>query len=179
MFYQMVLFILVLLRADMSFSKTGGSEYTKLYSQKSNLELEISTHQKTLEGLILRKNSSSDAGTRTQTVEEILRVHAELQTSISQYNQTLKDLTYRFPEKGNESKRQYAPMKNRTIDQIEKEMGIDASLSAIKEKIDKKYAPFQGPDTPLSGAGEPSGKRTPSSHRKEGIQKEERIRLVK
>jgi hypothetical protein len=178
-FYQMIIFIFVLLRADISFSKTGGNEYTKLYSQKSNLELEISTHQKNLEGLILRKNSASDAGSRNQTVEEILRVHADLQTSISQYNQILKDLTYRFPEKGNESKRQYAPMKNRTIDQIEKEMGIDASLSAIKEKIDKKYAPFQGPDTRLSGAGEAGAKRTPSSHRKEGIQKEERIRLVK
>lgn len=171
---------LLLVRAEMSFSKTGGSEYAKLYSQKSNLELEISTHQKSLEGLIHRKNSSSDAGTRAQTVEEISRVHAELQASIGRYNQTLKDLTYRFPEKGNESKRQYVPMKNRTIDQIEKEMGIDASLSAIKEKIDKKYAPSQGPDTRLSGAGEASGKRSPSSsYRKEGTQREERIRLVK
>lgn len=176
----MLIFILVLMRADVSFSKTGGNEYTKLYSQKSNLELEISTHQKALEALILRKNSASDAASRNQTVEEILRVHAELQASISQYNQTLKDLTYRFPEKGNESKRQYAPMKNRTIDQIEREMGIDASLSAIKEKIDKKYAPFQGPDAKLSEAADSGGKRSPSSsHRKEGIQKEERIRLVK
>ncbi|MBK7845130.1 MAG: hypothetical protein IPJ71_15845 [Bdellovibrionales bacterium] len=132
------------MRADVSFSKTGGNEYTKLYSQKSNLELEISTHQKALEALILRKNSASDAASRNQTVEEILRVHAELQASISQYNQTLKDLTYRFPEKGNESKRQYAPMKNRTIDQIEREMGIDASLSAIKEKLIRNMRLFRG-----------------------------------
>lgn len=69
-------------------------------------------------------------------------VHSAMLESIEDYNKVSKDLEYRYPEKGDDTKRKYLPMRSRSLEQIEKEMGLDAVLSGAKERVDQKYAPI-------------------------------------
>ncbi|MCC7403342.1 MAG: hypothetical protein IT288_03005 [Bdellovibrionales bacterium] len=119
-----------------------GPEYTQKKSKKLNLEVQISEQQKALEELIRRKNGTTDPATRSQVVEEMKTVHTGMQKAIQDYNEVVKELNYKYPQKDDDSERKYLPMRSRSLEQIEKEMGLDAVLSAAKGRVDKKYAPL-------------------------------------
>lgn len=168
---------------ESSGAKSSGSAksngYALLSSKKLNLELQIATQQKVLEDLIHHKNSTRDVQAKNQAVEEMTKAHADLRAAIDSYNKVLKDLNYHFPEKGDSSERKYLPLKNKSIEQIEEEMGLDAELTRVKEKIHEKYASFEiNRDSKLktdknSESGEQRGSaRNPSN-------KESRPQLVK
>ncbi|MCB0327970.1 MAG: hypothetical protein KDD52_10195 [Bdellovibrionales bacterium] len=158
----------------------GGGEYAKLRSQKLSFELQIQTHQKAIEDLIIKKNSTKDPEARAQAVQDLASTHGELQKAIDQYNKIIKDLTYRFPEKGDESQRHYVPVKNRSIEQMEEEMGLDVTLTRLKEVVQKKYAPLVDPSESQKNQG--ATERRPSStsrHDSRPQEDDKRLKLVK
>ncbi|MCB0384318.1 MAG: hypothetical protein KDD43_02920, partial [Bdellovibrionales bacterium] len=120
----------------------GGSDYSQKKSKKLNLEVQIKERERILEDLIKQKNGTTDPETRRRVVGEMTAVHSAMLEAIQDYNKVSKDLEYRYPEKGDDSKRKYLPMRSRSLEQIEKEMGLDAVLSGAKERVDKKYAPI-------------------------------------
>src|SRR5690606_319233 len=58
-----------------------------------------------------------------------------------QYNEELRTLTFRYPKKGEEIRRNYIPYREKSLEQIEREIGLDVNLTALKEIIDRKYGP--------------------------------------
>lgn len=158
----------------------GGGEYAKLRSQKLSFELQIQTHQKAIEDLIIKKNSTKDPEARDQAVQDLASTHGELQKAIDQYNKVIKDLTYRFPEKGDESQRHYVPVKNRSIEQIEEEMGLDVTLTRLKEVVQKKYAPLDSSESQKSqGATERRPSSTSELSDSKSKEKDKKLKLVR
>lgn len=138
---HLVLVLMLSFSCSVAFAQ-GGSEFSRKKSKKLGLEVQIQDSNKTLEGLIKTKNLTKDPDQRLKLVEEMKKVHSDNQKAIQSYNKLVKELKYRFPEKGDHSERKYLPMRSRSLEQIEREMGLDAVLSEAKDRVDRKYAPI-------------------------------------
>ena len=158
------------------------NEQSQLNSQKVNLEIQISTLNNELKELIKAKNKTKNIEEKNKKVDEIKKIHQDLLTSIDKYNHTAKELRFRYPEKGDSSVKKYIPMKKKTIDQIEEEMGLDAVLTATKAKADEKYKPIIHAKKKRTKAKEElvendEKSETYSDHQKD--EEKKRLRLVK
>ena len=147
--------------------------------------MQIKERERILEDLIKKKNGTTDPDVRRKVVEEMTAVHSAMLESIEDYNKVSKDLEYRYPEKGDDTKRKYLPMRSRSLEQIEKEMGLDAVLSGAKERVDQKYAPIveEAKKKEKSARGgafaEIEQADEKQKRKKEREQQRERLRLVR
>ena len=123
-------------------------EWAKRTSKLNIHESKIKDLTKKLQAMIQNKNSNSkmidEKGQPVDLISQIAASHKELKDTVGMYNKEKDELKYRYPEEGQLIERRYVPLRPQSLEQIEKEIGIDAELSKTKIKIDKKYATFVG-----------------------------------
>lgn len=129
--------------------KVGGGadrEWAKRSSKINVYETQIKEATRRLQDLIRAKNEKRHAvdekGNPVDLLQEITATHKELLAAVKNYNTEKAELHYRFPERGALIERRYVPFREQSVEQIEKEMGLDGELTKIKKKIDKKYSTF-------------------------------------
>jgi hypothetical protein len=103
---------------------------------------------KQLQKFIIMKNENraplDEKGKPIDLLASIAETHKKLKGVVEEYNADKNELRYRYPEQGTWIERKYLPMRDKSIDEIEHEMGLDGELTKTKRKIDQKYAPFVG-----------------------------------
>ena len=108
-----------------------------------------------------------EKGNSTPILELIVQTHKQLHEEHDKYNSNLTEITYRFPSKGQEIKRQYHPYRPKSIQQVEKELGLGGQLSDLRNKVQEKYKAFNPPSAETEPMPkEPSSERSPASEGK-------------
>lgn len=146
------------------------AEYNKLNNKLSSLKVKVEEAHKELEELIAKKKMGmttvkDEKGNNEEILDLIVKAHKEMIEEQDKYNSTLTDLTYRFPSKGQEIKRQYHPFRPKTVGQVEKELGLSGQLSDLKNKVVEKYKAFN-PPAPEAEPMPKSEHRMPASESK-------------
>jgi hypothetical protein len=73
-------------------------------------------------------------------LEVIVETHAELEAATDKYNVERRTLLYRYPGGKELIMRKYIPMRAPSVNQVERELGLDGALTELKKRIDKKYS---------------------------------------
>ena len=99
-----------------------------------------------------------------QTVKDIVREHKELRKLVEDYDKNLRLLKYRFPERNAKHLRSYDRFEVKSIDDMEKALGIDGKLSRNMKKVRSLYNPEEKPAVrePASVAPVKAPKKEPS-----------------
>lgn len=164
--------------APPSANNSDFAEYNKKINKMSQLSGKVEEGQKKIQQLIVQKRMGlrkikGEKGDEQDVLELINSTHKEFLDNRDKYNSELRDVTYRFPSRGQEIQRKYRPYRPKTVEQIEKELGLDGQLSDLKNKVQEKYHVFNPKKEvvvpePLPESRQPASE--PSS---------ERLRLVK
>ena len=156
-------------------------EWYKRTQKLKAIETRIKEQNKTLQGLIKNKNNGQkivkqEKGEHLDILEVIVTQHRELAKSHAEYDAERKEIKYRYPGGADLVERRYLPLRAPTIEQLEKEMGLDGELSLLRKKIDTKYASFvkRPPDHPDRNDG-PEATLQDTSKKK----KRKKLKLVK
>ena len=130
-------------------------EWYKRTQKLKAIETRIKEQNKTLQNLIKNKNNGQrivkqEKGNHLDILEVIVTQHRELAKSHKEYDEERKEIKYRYPGGADLVERRYLPLRAPTIEQLEREMGLDGELTLLRKKIDTKYAHFtkRPPDHP-------------------------------
>lgn len=146
------------------------SEYLEKTSRLNGLKEQIPSLKTEIKDLIRQKKATKDPKAQAEIIEQLVERHKELLAKVRDYNKVRAELAYRFPKKGDTLERQYMPMRETTIDEIEEEMGFDAHMTRVKLNVDNKYRQFVVP---------PGEKDKIPKKKKKKKKKEERLKLVR
>jgi hypothetical protein len=161
---------------------SGFVEYSKHLNKMTQLQTKVKESTDKLKELIEQKNhgTTSVKGGEKEPQENILtaiaKEHKELTKNTDAYNDEYREITYRFPSKGEEIKRKYIPLRPKSLDQVEREMGLEGDLTALKDKVDEKYKAFAPPTTPTPT---PNSKPVESTLIDKRAEKPPRLKLSK
>jgi hypothetical protein len=155
-------------------------EYSKRLNKMTQLQTKVNDETERLKDLIKQKNNGAteikdDKNNRENILAVIVRQHKSLTTSAGLYNDELHAVTYRFPSKGEEIRRRYIPLRPKSIEQVEKELGLQGELTALKEKVDNKYKAFAPPEEPAP----PKPVNPESTLKDKNAEKPPRLKLIK
>jgi hypothetical protein len=131
---------------------SGGNRSDKQWATRTNkldkLEQQIKDGEKKVKDLIAAKNGGHHAPAAGEAhgnvLDEIVTAHRDMKKAMEDYEVEKRELVYRFPEEGALINRRYLPMRPKTLDQLEKELGLDGELTRLKQNIDKKYVSVVG-----------------------------------
>ncbi|MBT4762577.1 MAG: hypothetical protein HOO06_12825 [Bdellovibrionaceae bacterium] len=117
-------------------------DWTKQANFLSSKEGKVKEYKAKVKDLIKQKRASTSKAEQSASTKEIAAAHRELMKATEDYNKLYNKLRYRFPGKERKKRRKYLPMRIQSLNQIENEMGLDADLTRIRKKINKKYSPY-------------------------------------
>lgn len=123
-------------------------EWAKRMSKQAIIEAKIKELKKIIHECIEAKNSGhvllDEKGAKVDLIPKIAEAHKELEKAAEEYETGRNDMEYHFPEKGALIERRYLPIHVQTVEQIEKELGINGELTLTKQALDKKYESLVG-----------------------------------
>jgi hypothetical protein len=120
-------------------------ELQDVEKQVAGLAAKIKAKNDSIEHLLTQKNIESDAEKTAELVKLVQQEHRELKTLTSEYNTQLGILQYRFPERGLNLQRRYQRLDTKSIDEMEKNLGLDAHLKKSRDKIKTVYGVSEKP----------------------------------
>ena len=167
--------------AEQKASNQDFAEYNKHINKMSQLNGKIDEGQKQIQQLLVQKKMGvatvkSEKGPPEDILNVITKAHKEYLDNREKYNSELREVTYRFPSRGQEIRRKYHPFRPKTVNEIEGELGLDGQLSDLKIKVQEKYQvfnPIKKAEVVPEPARKQGGERTPASVDDPG-----RVRLV-
>ncbi len=129
-------------------SSNADKEWAQRTSKLNILDQKIKDETTKLQKLIQAKNSGQkirdEKNVEVDVLGEITKTYKELKTNVDEYVVGKDELRFRFPEEGVVIERRYVPLRLKSLDEIEREIGIDGTLIRLKNKSDKKYEVFIG-----------------------------------
>jgi hypothetical protein len=132
--------------------KSADREWAQRTSKLNILAAKMKELKFRIQEMIEKKNSGhaprDEKGNEIDVLGEMTKVHKELVETLAEYTKESDELRFRYPEEGTVINRKYVPLHEQSLEQIEKEMGLDGDLTRTKAKIDKKYAPFRADEPP-------------------------------
>ena len=118
------------------------NDYVEKTAKRNLLEKKILEAKKVIKERIKEKKQTKNTKKQGQIFATIVDLHKGLLKDIEEYNKVIKEIKYRFPEKGDKTERKYLPIRPQTVEEIEQETGIENVLSRVKHKVDQKYKVF-------------------------------------
>lgn len=120
----------------------SASEYGEKRQKLNQIEVKIKAKKEDIERLIVAKNKTEDAQQKHSYMEQMVSIHESMKQDIVKYNQLRTEVRYRFPEKNDVTKRRYIELREKSLEQIEKEIGLDQMLTRARQHMEDKYRPF-------------------------------------
>ncbi len=171
-------------------AKPEGSdrEWAKRTTKLNVLQAKIKGLNEELITYVKAKNGgyviADEKGVKIDVMKKIGESQRELIKALGDYNHDKDELKYRYPEEGALIERKYVPMRGQTVEQVEKELGLNGDLTRTKQAVDKKYEAFVGEKPILAPKAtvnpEATLKKThskKSSHEPANGEKPERLKL--
>ena len=119
--------------------KKAGKELMDLEKQVAGLAAKIKAKSDSVELLLKQKTEEKDPEKLTEIVKLVQQEHRELQSLTKEYNTQLGVLQYRFPERGMTQTRRYQRMSTRSLEDMEKSLGLESHLKKSRDKVKKVY----------------------------------------
>lgn len=157
----MIKFLLVLLLSIQVFAEEGGGggeeegkgaeaaapsadqkankELADVEKQVASLSAKIKAKTESIEKLLTEKSVASDSEKQAEIVKLVQQEHREVESLTREYNTQLGVLQYRFPERGMTLGRRYQRLNTKSIEDMEKTLGLDAHLKKSRDKVKTVY----------------------------------------
>lgn len=121
------------------------TEYNAKVSEINKIEAKIKDQRLALHELLRVKMKTKDKAALASAIDEIKILHEDLNKNIKRFNEASRELKYRFPDEGYLTERRYIQLQEKSVQEIEEELGLSTDLKKLKAKVDKKYKPFAPP----------------------------------
>lgn len=144
-------------------------EYSKKESRLNTLKSRITEANTNFAVTLEKKQGTRDAVKQRQYADRLAEIAKERNAAVAEYTALRQELTYRYPNKGVDIDKRFVPKKEKTALELENSSEIDELLTAIKKRVDKKYAPLIPREEIAADTVIPSRKEEPKK----------KIRLVK
>lgn len=95
--------------------------------------------QDEIKALIESKNLVRDPKEREKLLQDIVKKHDAMLKIYRDIKQEEAHIRFQHPEKGDKEKRRYKRVKEKTLEELEDELGLDGQLSRIKRKVEDQY----------------------------------------
>lgn len=106
----------------------------------AELTAKVSNKKATIEQLILEKNHLPPGSPHLKDiVDQIVKEHKSLKSLVEEYEKYRNILKYRFPERGSQEGRNYQKMEVKSVEELEKTIGVDGKLNRNMKKLKKIY----------------------------------------
>ena len=154
--------------------------WTKVEADLNRQETLIREQKKIIQMQISHKNKTTKSSEKQAAVKALIEAQSTLRAEIKKYNEIREKALYRYPEKGDKTKRRYLPMRVQSLEQMESEVGLESELTRVKAVVDKKYKKYNKKDDKIliqQASEELKMKKKRES--KKGYKKQEKIKMSK
>lgn len=117
-------------------------EYGKKESRLNTLRSRMAESDKAFAETLEKKNQTRDTVKQRQYAERLVEIAKERNEAVKEYTALRQELMYRYPNKGQDIEKRFAPKKEKTAHELENSSEIDELLTVIKKRVDKKYRPL-------------------------------------
>lgn len=117
----------------------SSKELMDLEKQVTSLAAKIKAKSDSVELLLKQKSVEKDPDKLMEIVKLVQQEHRELEQATREYNTQLGILQYRYPERGLSNSRRYQRLNTKSLEDIEKTLGLDAHLKNSRERVKTVY----------------------------------------
>ena len=146
-------FIFVLITAVIGLSARANAEgadreWAMRVTRLNKLQARIQSDKKSLFTALLAKRAGHQYvfshSKKINVLKQIIDSYKDMSHSMSRYNHQTEILKYEYPEEGAVIDRHYVQMRKKSLHNYETQSGLERELTALKNKINKKYSPLMG-----------------------------------
>ncbi|WP_374029544.1 hypothetical protein [Bdellovibrio bacteriovorus] len=119
--------------------KTSEESYAVVQARVAALEAKIRSGETEIAKLITAKQSAKDPAQVNEVIRQMITIHKDLEHNIKEYDQQRALLKYRYPEKGLAEKREYERIELKSIEEMESQVSLSASLNKTLRKVRTQY----------------------------------------
>lgn len=120
--------------------KKAVPEWVELQSRLSVLKAKVAGKEKAVSDLLAAKNAEKDPAKSVQIFNDLKREHSELGKAAEEYEQVRNVLRYRYPEKGMKEDRAYERVEVKSLEDLEKQAGLEGNLKRTIVQVRRQYA---------------------------------------
>jgi len=133
----------------------SGKELLELEKQVATISAKITAKEASIKDLLIQKQGEKDPERLSEIIKLLQQEHRELSSLIREHSTQLGVLNYRYPEKGVTQQRKYKRFSSKSLEEMEKSLGLDGHLSRSREKVRKVYG-VQSQTAPKGSSPKPS-----------------------
>jgi hypothetical protein len=134
-----IAFLILALGISTKTFAAGGDDYSHHESDLKGYAFKIAALQDELRGMIQKKDHNTDPTLRDKMLDDIKKKYDEIQKTYDMFRREKEHVIYEHPEQGDETERTYRHVKVKSLDELEKESGIDGQLTRVKHKVERAY----------------------------------------
>lgn len=125
---------------DSGEAKPKIAPWAETEAKLAELSAKVANKKSVIEQLIAEKNHlAPNSPQLKEVVQQIVKEHKSLKQLIEDYEKNRNILKYRFPERGNLEERKYQKLELKSVEELEKAIGVDGKLNRNMAKIKKVY----------------------------------------
>lgn len=143
-------------------------EWVEIQSRLQTLRAKIAAKDRAVRDLIKEKEHAKDPRRSHEIVTNMTNEHRELREATEEYDRQLNLLRYRFPEKGLKEQQRYKRVDVKSLDELEKQVGMEARLKQVTGKVQRQYGDPAADGTAASVPAKPE-KKEPADADSESI----------
>ncbi len=125
--------------AEAPATASANKELTEVEKQVASLSAKIKAKSDSIENLLKQKTTERNSEKLSEIVKLVQQEHRDLEKLTREYNAKLGVLQYRFPERGLSLGRRYQRLNTKSLDDMEKTLGLEAHLKKSREKAKTVY----------------------------------------
>lgn len=114
-------------------------ELMELEKQVTTTGAKITAKDASVKDLIRQKQLEKDPQKLTEIIKLLQQEHKDLNALIKEHATQLGVLQYRYPERGVSLQRKYKRFNSKSLEEMEKSIGLEGHLSRSREKVRKVY----------------------------------------
>lgn len=117
----------------------SAKELMDLEKQVSAIAAKIAAKETSVRDLIRQKQAETDPEKLPEIIKLLQQEHRDLGQLIKEHGAQMGILNYRFPERGVSVKRKYKRFDSRSLDDMEKSIGLEGHLNRSRDKVNHVY----------------------------------------
>ncbi|MEN0057886.1 MAG: hypothetical protein AAGB31_03555 [Bdellovibrio sp.] len=119
--------------------KSNEDSYAVVQARVQALEAKVHSGETEIQKLLLEKQHASDPEKANEIIRQMITLHHELEKNNKEYDQQRSLLKYRYPEKGLQGQRVYERIDVKSLEEMESQMSLSASLKKALRKVRIQY----------------------------------------
>lgn len=117
----------------------SSKELMELEKQISTTAAKITAKNSSVTELIKQKQHETNPEKLAETIKLLQQEHRELNALIKEHSTQVGILQYRYPERGISLQRKYKRFNAKSLEEMEKSLGLEGHLKRSRDKINRVY----------------------------------------